>query len=70
MLPNVTRVYIDHGALEDIVPTWNAIEMEARLKAQGVHVDLLMYAGFAHDLSQSQDWHRRQSGIYETFLGR
>jgi dipeptidyl aminopeptidase/acylaminoacyl peptidase len=70
MLPNVARVYIDHGALEDVVPPWNAVEMDARLDAQGVDVDFLLYSGFSHDLSLSQDWHRRQAEIYETFLGR
>ena len=67
-LPNVTRVFIDQGSSDYVVPPWNASEMEARMKAQGVNVELRMYDGFGHDLPQSPAWNQRQYEIYETFL--
>lgn len=69
-LPNVTRVFIDQGGSDPIVPPWNATEMEARLRAQGVNVDLRMYGGYGHDLPQAPEWHLRQAEIYETFLAQ
>lgn len=69
-LPNVTRVFIDHGNGDTVVPLWNATEMEARMRAQGVNVDLRMYDGYGHDLPQAPAWHQRQAEIYELFLAQ
>ncbi len=69
-LPNVTRVFIDHGSVDAVVPIWNATEMEARMKAHGVNVDLRIYEGYGHDLPQSPAWNQRQIEIYEAFLAR
>jgi len=69
-LPNVTRVFIDQGSVDDVVPQWHATEMDARMKAQGVNVELRVYQGYGHDLGQSPEWVRRQHEIYETFLAR
>ena len=69
-LPNVTRVFIDHGSVDPVVPVWNATEMEAHMKAQGVNVDLRLYEGYGHDLPQAPAWSQRQFEIYETFLAR
>ena len=67
-LPNVTRVFIDQGSLDPIVPSWNATEMEARMRGQGVNVDLRLYETDGHDLSRSSEWNRRQAEIYVAFL--
>jgi dipeptidyl aminopeptidase/acylaminoacyl peptidase len=45
ILRNVTRVYLDHGGVDDVVPPWNAEEMAAALRAQAVNLEYHLYPG-------------------------
>lgn len=70
MKPSVSRVYIDHGEQDDVVPLWNAVEMVSQLELQQVDVQYRSYPGFGHtDLGGSPDFVARRSEIYEDFLG-
>lgn len=70
MKPSVSRVYIDHGEQDDVVPLWNAQEMASQLEMQQVDVQYRSYSGFGHtDLGSSPDFIAHRSEIYENFLG-
>ena len=68
ILRNVTRVYLDHGGADDVVPPWNAEEMAAALRAQAVNLEYHLYPGYGHDLGDSQEFREVQYQIYEWFL--
>ena len=68
ILPNVTRVYLDHGGVDDVVPPWNAEEMAAALRAQAVNLEYHLYPGYGHDLGASPEFQAVQHQIYESFL--
>ena len=68
ILPNVTRVYLDHGGVDDVVPPWNAEEMAAALRAQAVNLEYHLYPGYGHDLGGSPEFQAVQNQIYESFL--
>lgn len=57
MLPEVERVVLHHGAVDSVVPAWNAEEMYARLAEQDVDVQLHVYEGLGHsDVYRSPDY--------------
>lgn len=68
VLRTVSKIYLDHGGADDVVPPWNAEEMAAALRAQGVNVDYHLYPGHGHDLGGSADFREVQYQIYEDFL--
>jgi dipeptidyl aminopeptidase/acylaminoacyl peptidase len=68
ILRNVTRVYLDHGGIDDVVPPWNAEEMAAALRAQAVNLEYHLYPGYGHDLGASPEFQAVQQQIYESFL--
>jgi dipeptidyl aminopeptidase/acylaminoacyl peptidase len=68
VLRNVTKVYLDQGSADDVVPPWNAEEMAAALRAQGVNLEYHLYAGYGHDLNESAEFREVQNQIYNQFL--
>lgn len=68
MLKSVARVYLDHGVNDDVVPLLNATEMNRRLMADGVAVDLMTHHGTGHDLGQSQAYFQRRNAIFDAFV--
>lgn len=68
ILPNVTRVYLDQGSADEVVPSWNAEEMAAQMRAQAVNLEYHLYPGYGHDLGASPDFRLVQDQIYEWFL--
>lgn len=68
ILRNVTRVYLDQGSSDDVVPLWNAEDMAAAMRVQAVNLDYHVYAGYGHDLGASPEFRLVQQQIYEWFL--
>ncbi len=60
MLKSVRKVHLFHGDQDDLVPPWNAVEMQAHLTAQGVNSALLTYPanhGTVWDMARfNSDW--------------
>ena len=67
MLKSVVKVYLDHGAIDEIVPLLNATEMNRRLVSDGVDVDFVTHAG-GHDLEQIRAYVERRNVIFNSFL--
>ena len=70
MRSNVTKVYIDHGEVDPVVPLWNANEMTSRLQARGTPVDLKVHAGAVHDLTLYASYRDRQLAIFDSIAGQ
>lgn len=68
MLPSVSKVYLEHGSADPIVPVLNATEMHKRLVADGVKVELTIYNGAGHDLGFSADFLARREAIFYAFI--
>jgi pimeloyl-ACP methyl ester carboxylesterase len=69
VLPSVSRVHLLHGRADQVVSVWNADEMAARLRAQGVDVDYRSYEGYGHeDIGMSPAFQAAQQSIFERFL--
>ena len=56
MLPSVSKVYLEHGSADPIVPVLNATEMNKRLVADGANVELTIYNGAGHSLGFTPDF--------------
>jgi dipeptidyl aminopeptidase/acylaminoacyl peptidase len=68
MLSSVSKVYLDHGGADPIVPVLNATEMSKRIVADGVKVDLMIYPGAGHDLGQEQAYRDRRDAVFSAFI--
>ena len=68
ILRNVTKVYLDQGSSDDVVPLWNAEEMAAAMRRQGVNLEYHVYSGYGHDLGASPEFRLVQQQIYDGFL--
>ncbi|MEO3693433.1 prolyl oligopeptidase family serine peptidase [Roseateles sp. DJS-2-20] len=68
MLRSVSAVYLEHGGADATVPVLNATEMNKRLLADGVKVDLVVYPGAGHDLGQVAAYRALQDSIFYAFI--
>lgn len=68
MLRSVSAVYLVHGGADATVPVLNATEMNKRLLADGVKVDLVIYSGAGHDLGQVAAYRALQDSIFYAFI--
>ncbi len=68
MLRSVSKVYLDHGELDSVVPVLNATEMNKRLMADGVKTDLFIHSGAGHDLGQVTAYRTRGEAMFNAFI--
>jgi dipeptidyl aminopeptidase/acylaminoacyl peptidase len=65
VLPSVRKVFLFHGSADDVVPVWNATEMDARLHDQGVPTELRIFEGYGHqDLGSAPDFRAAQRAAF------
>jgi dipeptidyl aminopeptidase/acylaminoacyl peptidase len=65
VLSSVRKVFLFHGSADDVVPVWNATEMDARLKDQGVPKELKIFEGYGHqDLGSAPDFRDAQRAAF------
>lgn len=68
MLPSVSKVYLEHGSADPIVPVLNATEMNKRLVADGANVELTIYNGAGHSLGFTPDFLARRDANFYAFI--
>lgn len=67
MMPNVRKVWIDHGDADTTVPVSHGRGMASRLRDLGTEVDYVEYPRIGHNLWDQTAYWDRQAAIYQAF---